>query len=486
MPMILLVDMDAFFASVEQSLHPQLRGQPVIVCGDPDRRGVVTAASYEARPFGVRAGMPLGEAKRLCPHAQYVEGNPEKYVSVSLQLLDLYLEHSPDVEPFSVDEAFVGLGPEAPTLDHAFEVAHTIQTKVRERFDLGASIGIGPNKLIAKMASGVAKPCGLTALDEEGFRRTFGPQDVQALWGVGPKLAERMKAIGLATVGDLARAPDGLLASTFGIIGPQMKQAANGFDDTPLVPYHRSLDAKSVGHEVTLPEDCDDAAYLEGTLLRLADQVARRMRGEDYVGRTIVLKLRDHRFHTITRQKVIDSATADVTRIFETVRQLFRANWKADAVRLLGVSVSQIAKGEDSVQGNLFDQDERSLRLRDALDRLRDKLGEASVVPLGSLRHRGELGHVPFGAARPTKQTGPDRLADPTQGMRAKVGQRARRETPDEPDLRAPGDRSRPGGTNAGRRASIDRARHELGGGGDPLDPPLDPFEVPEPPEWEP
>lgn len=485
MPMILLVDMDAFFASVEQSLHPQLKGQPVIVCGDPDRRGVVTAASYEARPFGVRAGMPLGEAKRLCPHAHYVEGNPEKYVSISLQLLDLYLEHSPDVEPFSVDEAFVGLGPEAPTLDHAFEVAHTIQAKIRERFDLGASIGIGPNKLIAKMASGVAKPCGLTPLDEEGFRRTFGPQDVQALWGVGPKLAERMKAIGLATVGDLARAPEGLLASTFGIIGPQMKQAANGHDDTPLIPYHRSLDAKSVGHEVTLPEDCDDAAYLEGTLLRLADQVARRMRAEDYVGRTIVLKLRDHRFRTITRQKVIDSATADVARVFETVRQLFRANWKGDAVRLLGVSVSQIAKGEDSVQGNLFDRDERSLRLRDALDKLRDKLGEASVVPLGSLRHRGELGHVPFGAAKPSKKAIPERLADPTQGMRAKVGKRARSESPAESVPGRTEEVRRPG-ANAGRRAAIDRARHELGGAGDALDAPLDPFEMPEPPEWEP
>ena len=429
MPMILLVDMDAFFASVEQSLHPHLKGQPLIVCGDPDRRGVVTAASYEARPFGVHAGMPLGEAKRLCPHAHYVEGNPEKYVGISLQLLDLYLEHSPDVEPFSVDEAFVGLGPEAPTLEHGREVARIIQGKIRERFDLGASIGIGPNKLVAKMASGVEKPCGLTALDEEGFLRAFWPQDVQALWGVGPKLAERMRAIGLRTVGDLARAPEGLLASTFGIIGPQMKQAANGRDDTPLVPYHRAVDAKSVGHEVTLPADCDDAAYLEGTLLRLADQVARRMRSEDYVGRTVVLKLRDHRFHTITRQKALDVATADEQRIFETARQLFRAHWKGDAVRLLGVSATQISKGTDALQGNLFIEDERAIRLRGALDRLRDKLGEASVVPLGSLRHRGELGHVPFGAPKPRQGARPEKIADASQNLRARVGKRSRRES---------------------------------------------------------
>ncbi|MEO5616641.1 MAG: DNA polymerase IV, partial [Candidatus Eisenbacteria bacterium] len=180
--MILLVDMDAFFASVEQSQHPHLRGQPVVVCGDPDRRGVVTAASYEARPFGVHAGMPLQQAKRLCPQAHYVEGNPEKYVEISLRLLDLYLEFSPDVEPFSVDEAFVGLGPEAPRLEDAAEMARRIQNEVRTRFDLGASIGIGPNKLVAKMASGVRKPCGLTVFDEESFRAHFWPLGVQDLW----------------------------------------------------------------------------------------------------------------------------------------------------------------------------------------------------------------------------------------------------------------------------------------------------------------
>ena len=401
MPMILLVDMDAFFASVEQSQHPHLRGVPVVVCGDPDRRGVVTAASYEARPFGVHAGMPLQQAKRLCPQAHYVEGNPQKYVEISLQLLDLYLEFSPDVEPFSVDEAFVGLGSEAPGLADALQVASRIQSEIRRRFELGASIGIGPNKLVAKMASGVRKPCGLTAFEKEAFCAHFWPLGVQDLWGVGPKLAERMRDVGIQTVGDLARAPEGVLKSAFGIIGPQMREAANGHDDTPLTPYHRALDAKSVGHEVTLPEDCDDAAHLEGTLLRLADQVARRMRGEDYVGRTVTLKLRDHRFRTITRQKVLDAATADVTRIFETALRLLKANWKGDAVRLLGISVSSISKGEDSVQGTLFEQDQRSLKLRAALDKLRDKLGETSVVPLGSLRHRSALGHVPFGAVKP-------------------------------------------------------------------------------------
>src|SRR6266850_8576121 len=173
--MILLVDMDAFFASVEQAHHPHLIGRPVIVCGDPGRRGVVTAASYEARPFGVHAGMPLQQARRLCPQAEYVEGNPDKYVGVSLQLLDLYLGFTPDVEPFSVDEAFVGLLGRKVTLESATGLAVRIQREIAERFGLGASIGVGPNKLIAKMAAGVTKPRGLTALDPPGFQRVFWP-----------------------------------------------------------------------------------------------------------------------------------------------------------------------------------------------------------------------------------------------------------------------------------------------------------------------
>src|SRR3989442_9074438 len=168
--MILLVDMDAFFASVEQAHHPHLKGQPVIVCGDPGRRGVVTAASYEARPTGVRAGMPLQEARRLCPHAHYVEGNPDVYVEISLRLLELYTTFTPDVEPFSVDEAFLGLGglvPPVRTLARAVDVARAVQHAVDTRFGLPCSIGVGPNKLVAKMAAGLKKPRGISALDEQ-------------------------------------------------------------------------------------------------------------------------------------------------------------------------------------------------------------------------------------------------------------------------------------------------------------------------------
>jgi DNA polymerase-4 len=396
--MILLVDMDAFFASVEQAHHPHLRGQPVIVCGDPGRRGVVTAASYEARPSGVHAGMPLGEARRLCPRAHYVEGNPAAYVAISLRLLDLYTRVTPDVEPFSVDEAFLSVGRIGGSLEQARAIAEELQRRILAGFGLGASIGVGPNKLIAKMAAGVQKPRGLTALDESGYRDHFWPLPVGELWGVGPQLEERLRPLGIATVADLARTPAPILEGAFGIIGPQLREAAWGRDDTPLVPYHRGIDAKSMGHEVTLPQDCRDASFLEGTLLRLSDQVTRRMRVEGYRGRTVCLKLRDSAFVTRMRQRSLSWFGADHEEVFSSARALFRELWRGEPVRLLGVTVAQLERVTTASQGELFSSAARSLRLRDALDQVRDRLGEAVVVPAGALSHRRELGHVPFGA----------------------------------------------------------------------------------------
>lgn len=424
--MILLVDMDAFFASVEQAQHPYLLGKPVIVCGDPGRRGVVTAASYEARPFGVRAGMPLAEARRLCPHAEYVEGNPRKYVEKSLELLEIFLSYTPDVEPFSVDEAFLDLsrlGERGTTVGAATTIAREIQLRIRESHGLGASIGIGPNKLIAKMASGVRKPEGLTALDEEGFRSLFWPRDVQELWGVGPKMREHLGRLGIATVGDLGRAPEPMLEQVFGVIGPHLRQAAWGRDRTPVIPYHEGVDPKSMGHEVTLPEDCRDPEFLEGTLLRLSDQVARRLRGDGFQSRTITVKLRDYRFRTFTRQRALGVAVDDHLAIFELARGLWRAHWKGEPLRLLGVSAGALERTGEGEQIELFERDDRTKTLQQALDKVRDKLGEASVVPAGSLTHRRELGHVPFGPVAK-----PDRPALSREGATSQVRSKLRRD----------------------------------------------------------
>ena len=408
--MIMLADMDAFFASVEQAHHPHLRGKAVIVCGDPNRRGVVTAASYEARPFGVRAGMPLGEAKRLCPNAEYVEGNPRKYVEKSLELLELFLTITPDVEPFSVDEAFLDLSrlpKRGDPMDAALKVARYLQDRIYNEHHLGASFGIGPNKLIAKMASGLQKPRGITPLDEAAFRGVYWPMDVQELWGVGPKLAEHLKAMGLATVGALANASEAVLKQRFGVVGEHLREAAWGHDQTPVIPYHQGVDPKSMGHEVTLPEDCRDPEFLEGTLLRLADQVARRLRGDGFRTRTLTVKLRDHRFRTITRQRALAQSVDDHRAIYEVARALWRENWKGEPVRLLGISASALEHADEE-QLELFAKDERGKALQEALDRVRDKLGEASLVPAGSLAYRRAIGHVPFGALKkPGPGTGP-------------------------------------------------------------------------------
>src|SRR5262249_18836784 len=221
-------------------------------------------------------------------------------------LLEMFLALTPDVEPFSVDEAFLDLDrlpDRGQTLESATAIARELQARILETHALGASIGVGPNKLIAKMASGVAKPRGITALSEESFRGVFWPQDVQALWGVGPKLSEHLKALGIATVGALAHAPRPVLEQRFGVVGEHLIEAAWGHDRSEVIPYHRGVDPKSMGHEVTLPEDCRDPSFLEGTLLRLSDQVARRLRADAFRGRTVTVKLRDFRFRTITRQR---------------------------------------------------------------------------------------------------------------------------------------------------------------------------------------
>ena len=272
-----------------------------------------------------------------------------------------------------------------------------LQSEIDRRFSLGASIGIGPNKLVAKMASGVSKPRGLTALDEPAFQQHFWPRDVQELWGVGPKLAARMRSLGIQTVGELAHASTAMLKGEFGIIGPQLREAASGHDETPLVPCHQGIEAKSMGHEVTLPEDSCSIPFLEGTLLRLSDQVTRRLRSDRMAGRVVSVKLRNHRFETVTRQRALSDYTRESRRVFEVARMLWRENWDGGPLRLLGVTVSDLKPIDGGDQTELFQSDHRSRSLTEALDRVRDRLGEASIVPAGSIAHHGRSSHIAWG-----------------------------------------------------------------------------------------
>lgn len=382
--MILHVDMDAFFASVEQASNPRLLGRPVIVCGDPDRRGTVATASYEARAFGVTAGMPTGQAKALCPDGVFLEGQPEKYRSVSVYLLELYKRVTPTVEPFSIDEAFLDLA--GTIYEHEPErAARTIQRWARERLGLSATVGIGTNKLIAKMASGIEKPQGLTQLDEPAFRALYWPQPTGALWGIGEQTSAALTRLGIRTIGDLAHFPEARLAGAFGVNGPRMKVAAWGQDLSPVVPYYELANAKSMGHEFTLLTDLKDPDVLEGLLTRLSDQVARRMRKEGYQGRIAVLKLRYADYETLLRQRALTTFTDDETVLSQVVRRLFRENRGPKPVRLLGVTMAGLEKPYLE-QPALFERDRRARALTRQVDAMRDRYGERAVLRAAALR----------------------------------------------------------------------------------------------------
>ena len=398
MRVVLHLDMDSFFASVEEKLNPRLKGKPILV-GGTERRGVVASANYAARPFGIRAGMPMAEAKRLCPHAVFVEGNPQKYVHTSLQVLDVLKSFTPAVEPFSIDEAFLDLtqvpyagkpGAEerdpAAILDSAIPVAHAIQRAVMRRVGLTATIGIAPNKYVAKMASGVQKPRGLTVLTLERYRIRFWDRGVEELWGIGEKTRVALSKLGIRTIGQLAKFPREFLTYHFGLNGENMQEAALGRDENPVVPYYDGIPVKSMGHEITLPSDISDKDALLAQLLRLSDMVGRRLRADHYLGRIVSVKIRDSKFRTTIRQRALPEVIDDEHEIFHTASLLLDEHWDGRPLRLIGVLVSGLVNAEGYYQPSLFGDDEHRRRMLEAVDSLRDRFGEHALVKAGVLR----------------------------------------------------------------------------------------------------
>ena len=381
---VLHLDMDAFFSSIEQLSNPSLKGKPVIVCGDPDRRSVVSTASYEARKYGLRSGMPVGEARKLCPHGIYVRGNPKKYVYTSVQILSTLREFTSLVEPFSVDEAFLEF--HDICFDSSGRVARAIKKRIRQRFSLTCSIGVGPNKIVAKMASDIEKPDGLTIIKEGEFLGYFADKDVQTLWGVGEKTSLKLKTLGIGTIGDLSRFPEKTLVNIFGEYGSYLKRTANGMDDSPLVPYFEGIEPKSIGHEYTLSSDTSDRAYLLSTLLRLSEQVGRRMRKDGYACSTITVKIRYKDFKTLTRQHKHDEYFERDDMLFESAKRLFLANYNGDEIRLLGVSASGLIKKDSYRMDPIFSIDRRKDVFVRVVDSIKDKFGEESIRRGGSVR----------------------------------------------------------------------------------------------------
>ena len=396
------LDMDAFFASVEEKLNPQYAGKPLVVGGDRTQRAVVSAANYPARAFGIHAGMPIAKAVRLCPEATFIEGDPKKYVHISLQVLDSLKEFTPVIEPFSIDEAFLdltaaprlvdalrsgGIDPHDSVgiLNTAGELAKTVQRAVWRKVGLSATIGLAPNKYIAKMGSGLQKPRGLTALTQEKYREVFWPRPVQDLWGIGEKTAVSLGKLGIRTVGQLANFPREFLTYHFGLNGDHMRAAAWGEDDTPVIPFYEGVPLKSMGHEFTLASNITDRVRIGAHLLRLSDQVARRMRQDGYLGRVVSVKFRDGSFKTTIRQRALPEVTDDETQIHKVACALFDEHWKGEPLRLLGVSMSGLVSGVGS-QSELFNRDVHRRAMTEAVDSLRDKFGDTALVRAGALQ----------------------------------------------------------------------------------------------------
>jgi DNA polymerase-4 len=338
---ILHVDMDAFYASVEQRDRPELRGQPVIV-GGTSNRGVVAAASYEVRTFGVRSAMPIREALRRCPHAICVKPRMSVYREVSHQVFAIFHEYTPVVEGLSLDEAFLDVTASLALKGDAVTIARAIKDQIRTKTQLAASVGVAPNKLVAKIASDLEKPDGLTVVTMANLQAVLDPLSVRRLPGLGRKLGERVEAAGIATLGELRVASDTMLWPIFGRDSQRMRDRASGIDERPVMS---EWDEKSISAEETFFTDLADHARMEAEVLRLADRASQRMRAQNLAAGCVAVKIRRADFTTFTRQKRFEPSTTDSRTIAKVAAELLRA-WLDEQprsrVRLLGVGVNHL------------------------------------------------------------------------------------------------------------------------------------------------
>ncbi len=374
---ILHVDLDAFFAAVEQRDRPELRGRPVIVGGGgPDQRGVVSAASYEARKFGVHSAMPLRTAGRLCPQGVFLPVDGRKYQAASREVMAILRRFTPQVQPISIDEAFLDVTASRALFGDGDVIARMIKTAVTDEVGLTASVGVATTKLVAKVASDLRKPDGLVVVPPGEEAAFLAPLPISRLWGVGEKTAAALAEFGVRTIGDLAALPPDALERRFGRHGAALVGRARGIDPDPVATGDP---AKSIGHEHTFDVDTSDREVIERTLLGMADGVAWRLRSAGLRTATVTLKLRDSSFTTITRQAGLD-VPADLTEpIYDAALRLLRNELHGQRIRLVGVTASNF---RDREQLALFGggEDPRRHAAAEALDVIRRKYGERAVT----------------------------------------------------------------------------------------------------------
>jgi DNA polymerase IV len=354
---ILHADMDAFFASVEQRDHPELQGKPVIV-GGTSNRGVVSAASYEARLYGVRSAMPTFKAKALCPDGVFVRGDMRKYAQTSREIHEVFEQFTSDIEPLALDEAFLDISGSLKLLGPPLEIGKKLKQKVYEKTRLRVSVGLAPNKLVAKIACGLGKPDGLKMVTPDEVRAVLGPLPIRKLWGVGPKTEDTLKRLGVHTFEDLAIASARVLEQVFGRFGEEMRDRARGNDTRPVETERAP---KSIGEEATFGEDIRDLERLSEALVVHAEAVAARARRAGYVGQVVTIKLKMGRrksgrpqnaydlFESKSRQRRLRAPTSEGRVIFETARRLLEEIYTGDGVRLVGLSLSGLLERDEAV-----------------------------------------------------------------------------------------------------------------------------------------
>jgi DNA polymerase-4 len=374
---ILHIDMDAFFISVEQRDDPSLCGKAAAVCGSLSR-GVVTSATYEARPYGIRAGMPVQEAKRRCPGLILVEGNHEKYTKTAARIFSLLKEVTPLVEVASIDEAYLDITESQLLYGSPKNVAEWIKDRIREREALTCSIGVAPNKLLAKLGSGLKKPDGLVVIEKREVESLLKDLPVSKLFGIGPKLERELQAIGIFTCGQLGKSPVAILNKRFGVIGKRLQEMGLGLDDSPVVPFEQEEDAKSISHSVTLEEDTSDPLVLRKVLSQLSEKVSKRMRRDSFFCRRVTLTVRYSDFYTFTKQKTLSQPINSGNELFRNALEIFGTIRHPKAIRLLGVGASLLKK--EWYQLSLFDQPEKKDNLLKAMDRVNERFGDWTLT----------------------------------------------------------------------------------------------------------
>lgn len=399
---IIHLDMDAYFASVEQRDVPIYRGKPLSVChtDDPSSiRGIVAAASYEARSFGIKAGMSVLEAKRLCPKGVFIRGNYEKYLYSAKQVIELCKRYSDLVEVYSVDEMFIDMTYTRNLFDDMPVVAGNIQKDVRDELGLSASLGVGPNKLVAKMASEFKKPAGITVVSSSELPQILAPLSIDKIVGIGKRMRKHLESMGIVTIGDLASADEQKLKQKFGIVGYYLHQASLGIDNSSVWPGHNGIDIKSFGHSQALGRGVTDTGELTKILLGITEGVTRRMRKKGYVGRTVTLKLGLARTFSFTRSMSLGEFTNFTNRIYLIAKNLLLKEKELILrypVTLIGVSMSSLREISKGKQISIFDfLYPKELALNEVVDKIKDKYGERIIIRCRLLDWKGEYRAVP-------------------------------------------------------------------------------------------